>query len=85
MHPLDLVPELQTSITDQQRAEWLASGPVDWANESFAIARMPDLGYCVMVGDTGANVIGAGARPRERARPGGGGPPMPRLPRPSAP
>jgi hypothetical protein len=30
----------------------LASDAVTWANESFAIARKPDVGYCVMVGDT---------------------------------
>ena len=52
MHPLAIVPELQAGITDEQRAEWLASGPVDWANELFAIARKPEVGYCVMVGDT---------------------------------
>jgi hypothetical protein len=52
MHPLAIVPELQAGITDEQRAEWLASDPVDWANESFAIARDPAIGYCVMVGDT---------------------------------
>jgi hypothetical protein len=45
MHPLAIVPELQAAITDEQRAEWLASDPVDWANESFAIARKPDIGY----------------------------------------
>jgi S1/P1 Nuclease len=44
--------ELQAGITDEQRAEWLDSDPVDWANDSFAIARKPDVGYCVMVGDT---------------------------------
>ena len=52
MHPLAIVPELRAGITDEQRAEWLASDPVDWANESFAIAREPEFGYCVMVGDT---------------------------------
>jgi S1/P1 Nuclease len=52
MHPLAIVPELQAGITDEQRAAWLASGPVDWANESFAIARKPQIGYCVMAGDT---------------------------------
>jgi hypothetical protein len=52
MHPLAIVPELQAVITDEQRTEWLASDPVDWANESFAIARKPDVGYCLMVGDT---------------------------------
>jgi hypothetical protein len=52
MHPLEIVPELRAGITDEQRAEWLASNAVDWANESFAIARKPEFGYCVMVGDT---------------------------------
>jgi hypothetical protein len=52
MHPLAIVPELRAGITDEQRAEWLASDAVDWANESFAIARKPEFGYCVMVGDT---------------------------------
>jgi S1/P1 Nuclease len=52
MHPLAIVPGLRAGITDEQRAEWLASNPVDWANESFAIARMPGVGYCDMVRDT---------------------------------
>ena len=26
--------------------------PVDWANESFAIAREPSIGYCIMVDGT---------------------------------
>jgi hypothetical protein len=30
----------------------LASNPVDWANESFAIAREPEVGYCIMVDGT---------------------------------
>lgn len=52
MHLLTIVPELQAGITDEQRAEWLASDVIAWANESFGIARKPKLGYCVMVGDT---------------------------------
>ena len=44
MHPLTIVRELRARITDEQRAEWLASDPVDWANESFAIAREPGSG-----------------------------------------
>jgi hypothetical protein len=52
MHPLAIVRELQAGITDEQRAEWLASDPVDWANESFVIARKPGVGYCVMVDGT---------------------------------
>jgi S1/P1 Nuclease len=47
MHPIAIGRELRAGITDEQRAEWLASGAVDWANETFAIARQPDLGYCV--------------------------------------
>ena len=52
MHPLTIVPELRASITEEQRAEWLASDVIAWANELFAIAREPEVGYCVMVGDT---------------------------------
>ena len=52
MHPLTIVRDLRAGITDEQRAEWLASDAVPWANKSFAIAREPDVGYCVMVGDT---------------------------------
>jgi S1/P1 Nuclease len=52
MHPLTIVSELRAGITDEQRAEWLASNPVAWANESFTIARKPDVGYCVMVDGT---------------------------------
>jgi hypothetical protein len=51
MEPLAIVGEIRAGITDEQRAEWLASDAVAWANESFAIARRPDVGYCVMVGD----------------------------------
>ena len=29
MHPLTIVPELRAGITEEQRAEWLASDPVD--------------------------------------------------------
>jgi S1/P1 Nuclease len=51
MHPLTIVSELQAGITDEQRTEWWASDAVAWANESVAIARDPDDGYCLMVGD----------------------------------
>lgn len=46
-----LVGEIRAGITDEQRAAWLASEAAVWANESVAIARRPDVGYCVMVGD----------------------------------
>ena len=52
MHPLTIVREFRARITDEQRARWLASGPVDWANELFVIARKPEAGYCVMVDGT---------------------------------
>jgi S1/P1 Nuclease len=52
MHPLTIVGELWAGITDEQRTEWLASDPVTWANESVAIAREPELGYCVLVDET---------------------------------
>jgi S1/P1 Nuclease len=52
MHPLAIVPELRAGITDEQRADWLASDAVVWANEFIAIARKPEVGYCVMVDGT---------------------------------
>jgi hypothetical protein len=51
MHPLEIVRELRAGITGAQRAMWLSSGAVAWANESTAIARAPDVGYCVTIGD----------------------------------
>jgi hypothetical protein len=52
MEPLTIVRELRAGITEKQRGEWLASDPVTWANQSFALARAPGVGYCVVVGDT---------------------------------
>jgi S1/P1 Nuclease len=52
MHPLAIVPELRAGITAEQRAEWLSSDVAVWANESAAIARAPDVRYCVMMSDT---------------------------------
>ena len=49
MHPVALAAELRADITDEQRAEWLATDAVAWANESLAIATSPDVEYCVMV------------------------------------
>jgi S1/P1 Nuclease len=51
MHPLTIVPELRAGITDEQRAMWFASDALAWANESAAIARDPDVGYCVTIGE----------------------------------
>jgi hypothetical protein len=39
--------QLRARITDQQRSDWLAPSPTDWANDSFAIATSPGVGYCV--------------------------------------
>jgi hypothetical protein len=39
--------DLLDEVTDQHRATWRASGPIDWANESFAISISPELRYCV--------------------------------------
>lgn len=42
---------LQRDITQAQRAAWTASmSLVDWANESYAITRQPDVRYCVLKG-----------------------------------
>jgi hypothetical protein len=49
MHPIPLAAELHADITDEQRAAWLASDAVAWANESLAIAISPDVEYCVIV------------------------------------
>jgi hypothetical protein len=38
---------LDAEITDADRAGWVATGPLDWANESFAIATAPATAYCV--------------------------------------
>jgi S1/P1 Nuclease len=46
MHPLTIMP--RTPGRHHRRA----SNPVDWANESIAIARKPEVGYCVMVDGT---------------------------------
>jgi hypothetical protein len=51
MHPLAIVPELRAGITAEQRAMWLSGDAVAWANESAALARDPDVGYCVTIGD----------------------------------
>jgi hypothetical protein len=57
--------QLLAGITDQQRSDWLASSATDWANESFAIATSPGVGYCVRT-DRGCWYD----RDRERLEPG---------------
>ena len=41
MHPLTIVPELRAGITAEQRAEWLSSDAVAWANESPRSRAIP--------------------------------------------
>jgi S1/P1 Nuclease len=52
-----LAAQLRASITDQQRSDWLASRPTDWANDSFAIATSPGVDYCVRT-ETGCCMTG---------------------------
>lgn len=49
---LDAVDELVQAITPEKKAQWVASTPKEWANESFAIARKPSTGYCIINGST---------------------------------
>jgi hypothetical protein len=42
--------DLMKSITPAKIEEWTHSDPVDWANESFAIAERPGTKYCVHQG-----------------------------------
>ena len=41
---------LEAEITDADRAAWVAAGPIDWANESFAITIAAATRYCVAAG-----------------------------------
>lgn len=41
------VANLTRDVTLADKAAWIASEPVDWANESFAIATAPATAYCV--------------------------------------
>ena len=45
--PGSIARDLLDKVTDQDRAAWRASRPIDWANESFAISVSPEVGYCV--------------------------------------
>ena len=42
--------DLIDEVTDKSRVMWRASGPIDWANESFAISISPEVEYCVRRG-----------------------------------
>ena len=48
--PTAVAQTLPGEITPGQRASWTATPLVGWANESFFIARMPSVQYCVRVG-----------------------------------
>ena len=42
------VAALLETITPAKQALWAGSGPKDWANETFALAKAPSTRYCVM-------------------------------------
>jgi hypothetical protein len=42
--------DLLAAITPEMKAEWKASVPRDWANESFVISETPRTMYCVLNG-----------------------------------
>jgi hypothetical protein len=41
-----LAQDLESSITDEQRAQWLRGTPLDWAQESYDISTSPAVEYC---------------------------------------
>jgi S1/P1 Nuclease len=45
--PRSVARDLLDGVTDQDRATWQGSTPIDWANESFAISTSPEVQYCV--------------------------------------
>lgn len=45
--PYSLARDLLDEITEEDRATWRESGPINWANESFAITISPGLKYRV--------------------------------------
>ena len=45
--PAAAVDQLLPEITPADRAAWISTGPVAWANKSFAIATAAGTGYCV--------------------------------------
>ena len=44
------VEDLTTEITMSEGCAWIASKPIDWANEAFAIATAAPTGYCIAAG-----------------------------------
>jgi hypothetical protein len=65
--PYALARQLLGDVTDEERAAWQGSSPIDWANESFAISTSPPVGYCVRTGD--ACWYGAGNERLDQAEP----------------
>lgn len=49
--PTDLGTKLHAEITDAERTQWRRGSLVEWAQESYAIARKADTRYCLMQGD----------------------------------
>ena len=45
---LDMAAKLQAAITAADRTKWRNSTPVDWAEESYALARTADVHYCTL-------------------------------------
>lgn len=45
--PYAIARDLLDGVTNEDRATWRASSPIDWANESFAIIVSLEVGYCV--------------------------------------
>jgi hypothetical protein len=48
----DAATELLKSITLAEIKSWTQSAPMDWANESFAIAEQAQTKYCIRQGAT---------------------------------
>jgi hypothetical protein len=44
----EAVADLLQTITPDLKTKWIASAPIDWANESFAISESAKTGYCKM-------------------------------------
>jgi hypothetical protein len=59
-----LAQDLENTITDVQRAQWLVGTPLDWAQESYDITTMPDVEYCEW--KPGANGEACTAKSQER-------------------
>lgn len=49
-NPSAIARDVLERVTDEDRATWRASTPIDWANEWFAIRTSPALQYCVRTG-----------------------------------